>query len=160
MKGSWRGRIVFPTLLMTAIFMSIPTPALCEGPCDGPVVELKKSDRDALALLGEGVVGKPLPACPLYDTAGLMPFREGKWTYRITAGAHKGKRQEAVISKTEGTHSRNSAEHFWQRDLKGDCTEFYSIHGKGFINLLFEVNLTHSVTTRIIPPIFQSCLTA
>ncbi|OQY43275.1 MAG: hypothetical protein B6240_12785 [Desulfobacteraceae bacterium 4572_87] len=127
------------------------TLAVSEGPCDGPVVELKQNDRDILALLGKGVVGKALPACPLYDTVGLMPFREGKWAYRITAGEHEGKRQEATISKTSGDHSRNPGRHFWQRSITGDCTEFYSIHGNGVINLLSEIDLTHKVITRYTP---------
>ena len=151
MKGSWRGRIIFPTLLMTVIFMGAPSPALCEGPCDGPVVELKQSDRDALAPLGKGVVGKALPACPLRDTSGLIPFCEGKWAYRITAGEHEGTLQEATISKTGGDHSRNPDEHFWQRSVKGDCAEFFSIHGRGVIKLLSEIDMTHSVITRYTP---------
>jgi len=147
MKGSWRSRIVFTALLMTAIFMGAPAPAICEESCAGPVLELKQSDRDALAPLGQGVVGKGLPACPLYDTAGLMPLREGKWAYRITAGDNEGTRQEATISKTKGTPEQD----LWHRAITGDCTEFYSFHGKSNINLISETNLKHSVITRYTP---------
>jgi len=146
-KVSWRNRFVLPTLLMTAIFMGFSPLAVCEESCGGPVLELKQSDRDALVLLGKGVLGKALPACPLHDTAGLMPLREGKWAYRITAGEHEGTRQEAAISKTKGTH----VQHLWHRTITGDCTEFYSVHGKGNIKLLSEIDLQHNVITRYTP---------
>lgn len=147
MKVSWRNRIVLPTLLMGVIFMGLPPLAVCEESCGGPVLELKKSDREALAVLGKGVVGKSLPACPLHDTAGLMPLREGKWVYRITAGDNEGTRQEAIISKTKGTPGQD----LWHRAITGDCTEFYSFHGKSNINLISETNLKHSVITRYTP---------
>jgi hypothetical protein len=111
------------------------------------VLELKQSDRDALALLGKGVVGKALPACPLHDTEGLMPLREGKWAYRITAGEHAGTRQETAISKTKGTHAQGH----WHRTIAGDCTEFYSSDGKGHIALISEIDMKHNVITRYTP---------
>jgi hypothetical protein len=147
MKDLWRSRILFPALLTAAIFMGAPAPAICEESCAGPVLELKQSDRDALASLGQGVVGKGLPACPLHDTAGLMPLREGNWAYRITAGDNEGTRQEVSISKTKGT----PAQHLWHRTITGDCTEFYSVHGKGDIKLLSEIDLQHNVITRYTP---------
>ena len=113
MKASWCNRIVLSTLLISAIFMGVPPLAVCEGSCGGPVVELQQNDRDALTLLGKGVVGKGLPACPLHDTAGLMPLREGKWAYRITAGDQEGTRQEASISKTKGNHPQD----LWHRGI-------------------------------------------
>ena len=147
MKVLWSNRIALPTLLMTVIFMGAPPPAVSKDPCGGPVVEIKQSDRDVLALLGKGVVGKGLPACPLRDTANLMPLREGKWTYLITAGDNEGSRQDASISKTKGTHSQD----LWHRTIVGDCTEFYSIHGKGAIGLLSEIDLKHKVNSRYTP---------
>ena len=147
MKVLWSNRIALPTLLMTVIFMGAPPPAVSKDPCGGPVVEIKQSDRDVLALLGKGVVGKGLPACPLRDTANLMPLREGKWTYRITAGDNEGTRQDAAISKTKGTHAQD----LWHRTIVGDCTEFYSVHGKGAIGLISEIDLKHNVNSRYTP---------
>ena len=111
------------------------------------VLELTEKDREALALLGEGVVGKALPAVPLQDTARLMPLNEGEWTYRITSGAHEGTRQQAVISRTEGTRGRNS----WKRIIKGDTTEFFRVDGNGTINLISETDLEQNVITRYTP---------
>lgn len=147
MKVSWCNRIVLPALLITAVFMVAPPPALSEGACGGPVVELEQSDRDVLALLGKGVVGKALPACRLQDTAELMPLSERKWTYRITAGGKEGKRQEASISKTKGKHAQD----LWHRTIVGECTEYFSIYDKGTVKLISEINLTHSVIIRYTP---------
>jgi hypothetical protein len=147
MKVLLRNRIILMTLLTAAILVGAPSLGVCEGPCGDPVLELKQSDRDALALLGKGVVGKGLQACPLHDTANLMPLREEKWTYRITAGDHKGSRQEASISKKMGTRSQD----LWHRSITGDCTEFYLIQGNGAINLVSEIDLKHKVITRYTP---------
>ena len=148
MKISCWNSIILPVLLMTAISMGAPPLAFCEGVCAGPVVELKQRDRDVLALLGEGVVGKALPACPLHDTAELMPLRKGKWVYRIASGEHEGTRQEASISKAKG---RSHAEGSWQRTISGDCTEFYRFREKGTIELISEIDLAHNVISRYTP---------
>jgi hypothetical protein len=147
MKVSWCERIVFPALLIAIILMGFSSPADCEDASAGAMVELNKSDRDALALMGGGVVGKALPAFPIRDTAGLMPLREGKWAYRITAGAHEGTRQETSISKTKGHQGQD----LWHRTIAGDCTEFFSSDGKGVINLISEIDLEQNVITRYTP---------
>jgi len=151
MKVSWCNRIVLPALLIAIILMGFSSSAVCEDASAGAMVELEKSDRDALALLGGGVVGKALPAFPIRDTAGLMPLREGKWVYRITAGAHEGTRQEASISKTKGRQGVYQGQDLWHRTIAGDCTEFYSLNGKGAINLISEIDLKHDVITRYTP---------
>ena len=151
MNVSWCDRRSLMALLMAIILMVFSSPVFCEDSSAGTVLELKKSDRDALALLGGGVVGKALPAFPLHDTAGLMPLREGKWVYRITAGAHEGTRQEASISKTKGQQVQHQGQDLWHRAIVGDCTEFYSVPGKGAINLISEIDLKHSVNTRYTP---------
>lgn len=145
MEVSWCNRIVLPALLISAMFIGAPPLAVSEESCDAPVLELKQSDRDALALLGKGVVGKALPACPLHDTEDLMPLREGKWTYRITAGDREGTRQEAAISKTKGNQN------LWHRSIARDCTDFYSFDEKGTIKLISEIDLRHNVITRYTP---------
>jgi len=147
MKVSWRNRIVLPALLIAIILLGFSSPAVCEDASAGAMVELEKSDRDALALLGGGVVGKALPAFPIRDTAGLMPLREGKWAYRITAGDQRGTHQEASISKTKGHHGQD----LWHRTTTGDCTDFFSLNGEGAINLISEIDLEQSVITRYTP---------
>ena len=147
MKISRIKKNLLTALPVALLLMGSSPPVMCEDPTAGVVMELTESDREALALLGEGVVGKALPAVPLQDTAKMMPLREGEWIYRITAGAHEGARQQAAISKTKGTQGRN----LWQRTIKGDTTEFFSVDGKGAINLLSETDLKQNVVTRYTP---------
>ena len=147
MKVSWRNKIALPALLIGIILMGFSSPVVCEDASTGAMVELNKSDRDALALLGGGVVGKALPAFPIRDTAELMPLREGKWAYRITAGERTGTRQETAISKTKGNHGQD----LWHRTIVGDFTEFISLDGKGAINLISEIDLEQNVITRYTP---------
>jgi len=147
MKVSWRNKIALPALLIGIILMGFSSPVVCEDASTGALVELNKSDRDALALLGKGVVGKALPAFPIRDTAGLMPLCEGKWAYRITAGEQTGTRQETSISKTKGHHGQD----LWHRTITGDCTEFFSLNGEGAINLISEIDLEQNVITRYTP---------
>jgi len=147
MKVSWCERIVFPALLPAIILMGFLFLAVCEDASAGAMVELNKSDRDALALLGGGVVGKALPALPIRDTAGLMPLCEGKWAYRITAGARTGTRQEVSILETKGNHGQD----LWHRTIAGNCTDFFSSDGKGVINLISEIDLEQNVITHYTP---------
>ncbi|MBW2709857.1 MAG: hypothetical protein JRD04_11445, partial [Deltaproteobacteria bacterium] len=147
MKVSWHNRIVLPALLITTILMGFSSPAFCEDASAGAVVELNKIDRDALAILGKGVVGKALPAWPIKDTARLMPFRKGKWTYQITAGDREGKRQVMSISKTD----REGEPNLWDRSVVGDCTEFFSVKGGGAVNLVSEIYLKQDVIVHYTP---------
>ena len=139
-------KTMWATMLTAVILLGFSLPGAGETSPVGVVLELNKNDRDVLATLGQGVVGKALPAFPLGSPAQLMPLREGEWVYRITAGEHKGREQKAVISRTRGTESRN----LWQRALQGDSVEFYSFD-RGAINLVSEDDLKQNVTTRSKP---------
>lgn len=144
---------MWATLLMSVFLLGFSFPAVCESSRDGVVLELNKRDRDVLALLGQGVVGKALPAFPLGDTSQLMPLREGEWVYRITAGEHKGREQKADISRTQGKGVRN----LWQRAIQGDTIEFFSFE-KGTISLVSENDLKQNVITSsnpVFPVIFR-----
>ena len=144
---------MWAALLTAVILLGFSFPGTCESSPVGVVLELTKSDRDVLAALGQGVVGKALPAFPLGSTAGLMPLREGEWVYRITAGEHKGHEQKAVISRTGGKEDQN----LWQRAIQGDTIEFFSFD-KGAINLVSENDLEQNVISRskpVFPVIFD-----
>ncbi len=147
MKSSRIKKNLLMALFVAILQLAFSFPAACEDPSSGAVLELTAKDREALAVLGEGVVGKALPAAPLLDTALLMPLHESEWIYRITGAAKKGSRQQAAVSKTKGTRG----EALWQRVLKGDATEFFELEGKGIINLISETDLKQNVITRYTP---------
>ncbi len=113
----------------------------------GRVVKLPEKDRQALAILGQGVVGKALPALPLNGTVRLIPLQKGEWVYRLTAGAHMGARQNVLISRKKGTDDR----HLWRLSIRGDTTEFLSLDGEGTVNLISEIDLKQDVITHYAP---------
>ena len=147
MRGSWCHRSALRVLLAVVVLITFSSPAFCKDPSSGPIVELNKRDRDALAILGEGVVGKALPAWPINDTGRLMPLRKGKWTYQITAGEREGKRQVMSIFRTD----RKDEQRLWNRTLVGDWTEFLSVTGNGAINLVSEVYLKQDAIVHYAP---------
>ena len=134
----------FPVAILLTGFS---LPVMCEEPSAGVVLELTTKDREALVILGEGVVGKALPAVPLTDTAKVMPLRKGRWAYRITAGKYEGSTQQATMSGSKGSQGQT----LWQRTIKGDATEFFMVDGKGVINLISETDLRQNVITRYTP---------
>ena len=144
---------MWAALLTAVVLLGFSLPGAGESSPAGVVLELTKRDRDVLATLGKGVVGKALPAFPLGSPAQLMPLREGEWVYRITAGEHKGREQKAVISRT----GRKEDQNLWQRAIQGDTIEFFSFD-KGAINLVSENDLEQNVISRskpVFPVIFD-----
>ena len=66
-------------LLGAASVVGTPSTGNGGGSTSGKVIHLQEADAKAVTVLGEGVVGKALPAAPIADTARLMPLRCGKW---------------------------------------------------------------------------------
>jgi len=74
-------------------------PATAAADDDAPVVPLPVDARDALAALGEGVVGGALPARPIREPAKLRHLEPGTWTYEIVDGANRGQVQTVVVER-------------------------------------------------------------
>ena len=147
MKIPWTNRIPLTAILVAIMIMGITGKGFSRDQVPGKIVQLNENDREALTILGEGVVGKALPARPIKNTAGLMPLREGKWTYQITAGNREGTQQTASISRT---HRKNEPI-LWHRTIKGDYTEFFSVQSNGAVNLASEMDLKQGVITHYDP---------
>jgi len=56
----------------------------------GQTIPLPPDIESDLALLGEGVVGKPVPVPPLKDVKKLLNIGPGVWKYNIVAGGKDG----------------------------------------------------------------------
>ena len=113
----------------------------------GKIIKLQAEDREALAILGKGVVGKALPAKPITDTARLMPLNEGKWTYRVLVGDHKGTNQEDIIARPKHDESGKS----WRRVVGKKCIDYYRVRDGGKIDMASEVDLVEDVITSYTP---------
>ena len=66
-------------------------------------IPLTPEIRKKVALLGEGVVGDPLPARAIKDPARLYHLRAGTWQYRMTYGTDLGKLQTVTVERVAGS---------------------------------------------------------
>ncbi|UCE89338.1 MAG: hypothetical protein JSW10_00395 [Pseudomonadota bacterium] len=99
------------TLSIAAGLLLLPFAVLAAPPAeivDNPIVSLD----EAIALLGEGVVGQKLADEPLPDPHLLLPSRAGVWTYSIVGGTDKGQVDTIHLRKIEDEHHP----HLWQRE--------------------------------------------
>lgn len=134
-------------LLGSMSIVGAPLKTYGEDSVPGKIIELQAEDREALAILGKGVVGKALPAKPITDTAKLMPLNEGKWTYRVLAGDHKGTNQEDIIARPKHEESGKS----WRRVVGKKCIEYYRVRNGGKIEMASEADLVEDVITTYTP---------
>ena len=111
------------------------------------VIELKKGDREALSVLGSGVVGKALPAWPLTDTADLEMSIPGRWMYRLVASASNGALQVDRVRRLEP----EGAGLFWRREVGRKFIEFFRMHPNGRVDLVSDVSFEDGVIVRYRP---------
>ncbi len=67
-------RFTILILLGAASVVGFPSTGNGGGSTSGKVIHLQEVDTNAVAVLGEGVVGKALPAVPIADTARLCRY--------------------------------------------------------------------------------------
>ena len=134
-------------LLGSMSIVGVPSKTYGEDSVSGKIIELQAEDREALAILGKGVVGNALPASPITDTAKLMPLKEGKWTYRVLAGDHKGTNQEDIIARPKHDESGKS----WRRVVGRKYIDYYQVRNGGKIEMASEVDLVEDVITTYVP---------
>ena len=107
-------RVVCVPVLLSVLLLS--GPAVAE---EGKLIPLSAEMKKALALLGDGVVGKALPAMPLTDPKKYLALGPGTWEFKIVGGKDKGKTQKESFTKL--------AENRWQRKIGDEYLEFISI---------------------------------
>ena len=134
-------------LLGSMSIVGTPPKAYEEDSVSGKIIELQAEDKEALAILGKGVVGKALSAKPITDTARLMPLKEGTWTYRVLTGDHKGTNQEDIIARPKHEDSGKS----WRRVVGKKYIDYYRVRNGGKIEMASEVDLVEDVITRYTP---------
>jgi len=82
------------TLNLLAVLGAAPTRAA------DPVLPLPPEDvREIVAKLGEGVVGRALPASAITDAAVYFPLAERVATYKVTAGGNLGQVQRLGVAR-------------------------------------------------------------
>lgn len=67
---------------------------------ENPVLPMPAADQQRLdALLGPGVVGKPLPSAPIEEPRRYFPLQEKSSKYTVTSGKNAGKTQVLGVAK-------------------------------------------------------------
>jgi hypothetical protein len=106
---------------MVPLFLILSVSALAAD--EGKVVPLSAEDQEALALLGEGVVGKALPAHPIEDAGKLLDLQAGPHTFRIVSGKDKGKMQVETYTSLGAKDGASR----WKRTIGDQYDEFLTL---------------------------------
>ncbi|MGH0036202.1 MAG: hypothetical protein ACQGVK_14340 [Myxococcota bacterium] len=125
------------------LFLSAPALA-----ADGPVVPLDDDARKELALLGDGVVGKPLPAPSFTDPTPYLNLGEGAWSYSIVAGKEKGKSQEERYEKQSPNR--------WIRHIGDEYLEYLVVDSSAGIAKVAETALSFGYRSTFDPGMHEA----
>jgi hypothetical protein len=128
-----------------AAFLLLSTPA---GADDGKVIPLSDEMRKNLALLGDGVVGKALPAPTVTDPAPYLNLGDGSWDFQIVAGKDKGKTQKESY-KQEG-------ESRWVRTIGDEYLEHLDLSGADGLAKVAETALSFGYRSTFTPGIHEA----
>ena len=137
------------SILVALVFTASPDWVCCGEARSGKTLPLSSEDREKLSVLGEGVVGKALPAHPLTDIRKLMPLMTGEWVYRITAGANRGDLQTDSIGRSENENTRGP----WRRMVGKKYIEYLSLKEGNKLVEVSEADLSHDLLIHYDPPI-------
>ena len=148
MKSGRYLKVAF-ALFVGVLWIGLPSFVLCGEKVSGKIIQLSDKDRETLAVLGDGVVGKALPALPLASVKDLMPLMTTEWVYRITAGGNRGDLQTDSIGKSKNA----SAEKSWRRMVGKKYIEYFRVKEGGKLLEISEADLTEDVITHYNPPI-------
>lgn len=122
--------------------------AASQQPNNGSVIKLPDKDRTVLAqLLGEGVVGKAVPAQTISNPLTFFPLRNGTWTYRMTSGKNKGATVDHVLSELK----RDAPGTRWQEALGGNLALFLLKSENGSVENVSTHDQKQGVISRYSP---------
>jgi len=94
----------------------------------GEIIPLPPDVETDLALLGEGVVGKPVPAPPIHNIEKLLNIGPGVWKYNIVAGGKDGAK---VRTETYTEIAPYEGSRAWKRELGEEYVEYLHMHPDG-----------------------------
>ncbi len=116
----------------------------------GPVIALPAADAEALELLGEGVVGKAIPAPPLDDLQAwyVGDASGGEWTYHVIKGKKKEMRVESITPAPE-----RDGQKAWKQTIGNEFTQEIQVHVDGSLGKYTETDVPMSYVTHFHPGI-------
>jgi hypothetical protein len=112
-------------------------------------VPLDPDVKKDLALLGDGVVGKALPAPPLDDLADYLNLGSGQWHYEIV---HGGKAGNKVRTETyAAAESPQKGGKAWKRVIGDEYVEYLRVHPDGKVSKYAEDDLSVGYGANLVP---------
>ena len=138
---------VFATVAATSLLAPIGS-AESES---GPVIELPAADAKALELLGDGVIGKAIPAPPLDEPLAwyMGASGGGEWTYHVVKGKKKEMRVETIKPAPERDGQKT-----WTQQIGNEFVQYMQLFKNGNFGKYSEDDLEMTLTTHFKPGIF------
>jgi hypothetical protein len=117
----------------------------------GPVIPVPAEDAEVLKLLGDGVVGKAIPAPPLDDLLSWYMGAPGggEWTYHVI----KGKKKEMRVESIEPAPER-AGQKAWTQTIGNEFVQEMQVHVDGSLGKYTETDLEMSYVTHFHPGVF------
>lgn len=117
----------------------------------GPVIPLPAEHARVLELLGEGVVGKAIPAPPLDDLVSWYMGGPGggEWTYHVIKGKQKHMRVETIKVAPD-----RAGQKAWTQQIGDQYLQYLQVHVDGSLGKYGEDDLDLSYGTHFHPGIF------
>ena len=126
--------------LLTAVMILLVSTGTVRA-ADGKVIPLTDELKKALAPLGEGVVGKAIPAPVIHDPAKTIGMREGTFEFQFTKGAKDaGKNHNEVYTKLPSKNGNP----LWSRNIGGEFIEEIEIKPDGSMHINDDIAVPYS----------------
>jgi len=124
-------------MLITSAFMATV--------CLSPIPTLDADDRQALALLGEGVVIGPAEVPPVSESSNWLPLVDAVSTFVRTSGNSKGSTEQVSL---QGAISEANE---WTQHAPNRWTRYLHQSDEG-IHVPTSINIPHAVISKYEPP--------
>jgi hypothetical protein len=133
-------------LVAVSIVLSSGTSPLGVGAAD---VTSSAALGEALQILGRGVLGASEAAWSRIDPVSVARWEPGEWTYRITAGAHRGQMERERLAPIDVTTRGET----WKRTIGQEYTLYLTQTPEGSLVLSSEVAHAHKALVYFEPPL-------
>lgn len=116
------------SILLSILISLSATVANTTAKAEGRIIPLPPEIAKNLELLGEGVVGKAVPAPDFKDADKMLNIGPGEWKYKIVAGGKDGALQRTETYEEIEPYKGNRS---WKRTLGEQYIEYFHLDADG-----------------------------
>ena len=138
------------TPFFTALALALLLGGANAASAEDPVIPLPAAVAKDLAVLGEGVVGKALPAPPIDDIREYLNLGPGSWDFQIVAG---GKEGQKVRTESYKRMPDQQGAAIWERRLGDEYVEYLTLDPDGGLGKHREDDVDLGYTSRFLPAV-------